>query len=522
MRMNAVLFTVMVLMGVAVANASGIVISDKNLVIKNGGLDLRGSPIYSSTLNILATSAKFAGSIVAPYISATQISSNTICVGTSTCATPLAVVGDANFGGDVIISTMPKCQYIYTTNTGALHCGNIGEGIQVDGSTLEINTTYTDNRYVNVTGDTMSGTLAVPAIHISGSITTPNGSYLTIGGEANSIIVSFPRVASSNDNAFLYAYQSGPNAYDLRLYLQDDQDDSERFSIWGGSCSNGGCSQGTANAVVQHYWTAAGNAYHRGNLTVGGTTTTQNLVLSGLKNCNGKLYTDASGKVVCGTDNAGVTGSGTVNYIPKFTGSTTLGNSAIYQTPEGNIGIGTTAPKYTLDVNGSIHAQEICLEDSCRSSWSSNQSEAPKQIYCVAADGKEYYLGELSEIRFHAGSYTTSTGSTTPLGNMIFVDTNGNEWISGADGYVYRNKTKFAISSKQLGGFYDSEDSATQACKCIGSGWELNSALQLQCNDYTVTHVYASCKEVSLTCASGTDIYTDLSCALWCKSIVIK
>ena len=46
----------------------------------------------------------------------------------------------------------------------------------------------------------------------------------------------------------------------------------------------------------------------------------------------------------------GMGGSGTVNYLPRFTAATTLGNSAIYQSGN-NIGIGTTTPsaKFTLE-----------------------------------------------------------------------------------------------------------------------------------------------------------------------------
>jgi hypothetical protein len=50
----------------------------------------------------------------------------------------------------------------------------------------------------------------------------------------------------------------------------------------------------------------------------------------------------------------GVSGSGTTNYIAKWTGSTSLGNSIIYDNGT-NVGIGTTAPGYKLDVReGSI------------------------------------------------------------------------------------------------------------------------------------------------------------------------
>jgi hypothetical protein len=46
-----------------------------------------------------------------------------------------------------------------------------------------------------------------------------------------------------------------------------------------------------------------------------------------------------------------VSGSGTTNFIPKWTGSTTLGNSILFQTG-GKVGIGTTTPAATLDVKG--------------------------------------------------------------------------------------------------------------------------------------------------------------------------
>jgi len=46
-------------------------------------------------------------------------------------------------------------------------------------------------------------------------------------------------------------------------------------------------------------------------------------------------------------------GSGTTNYLPKWTTSTSLGNSLIFDNGT-NVGIGTTSPTYKLDVNGTI------------------------------------------------------------------------------------------------------------------------------------------------------------------------
>jgi|GEM_PF-2197953 len=48
-----------------------------------------------------------------------------------------------------------------------------------------------------------------------------------------------------------------------------------------------------------------------------------------------------------------IDGSGTENYLPKFSDSNTLGNSALYDS-SGSIGIGTTAPGAKLEVAGNI------------------------------------------------------------------------------------------------------------------------------------------------------------------------
>lgn len=46
-----------------------------------------------------------------------------------------------------------------------------------------------------------------------------------------------------------------------------------------------------------------------------------------------------------------ITGTGTVNYLPKFTNSTVIGNSIISQGSGNNlVGIGTTSPRATLDI----------------------------------------------------------------------------------------------------------------------------------------------------------------------------
>src|ERR1700693_4859929 len=54
---------------------------------------------------------------------------------------------------------------------------------------------------------------------------------------------------------------------------------------------------------------------------------------------------------------ATITGSGTTDYIPLWTGSTALGNSALYQTG-GHVGVFTTTPNWALDVNGQVNTNK--------------------------------------------------------------------------------------------------------------------------------------------------------------------
>jgi hypothetical protein len=66
-----------------------------------------------------------------------------------------------------------------------------------------------------------------------------------------------------------------------------------------------------------------------------------------------------------------ITGTGTTNYLPKFTGASTLGNSQIFDNGT-NVGIGTTSPLTALTVSGNLSlftTNQIRLYNSAKNNW---------------------------------------------------------------------------------------------------------------------------------------------------------
>jgi trimeric autotransporter adhesin len=123
------------------------------------------------------------------------------------------------------------------------------------------------------------------------------------------------------------------------------------------------------------------------------------------------------------------TGSGTTNFVPLWTSSSTLGNSLLFQTG-GKIGVGTTTPTETLDVNGN---------SIFRGSF-----QLPPGHDAIASAGYESH-----SFQFQASSYSSSTKASTtqsfgfraePLNNnttnpsarldLFFIPNGGSEFIN--------------------------------------------------------------------------------------------
>jgi hypothetical protein len=94
-----------------------------------------------------------------------------------------------------------------------------------------------------------------------------------------------------------------------------------------------------------------------------------------------------------------ITGTGTANYIPIFTGSTTIADSLIYQTAGGSVGINNLSPSATLDVGGMENIRDTL-------------TLFPKSTDAtLAVSGTNFNISSTGKVTFISGQTFPGTGT---------------------------------------------------------------------------------------------------------------
>jgi hypothetical protein len=104
-----------------------------------------------------------------------------------------------------------------------------------------------------------------------------------------------------------------------------------------------------------------------------------------------------------------VTGTGTSGYLTRFTGSTTVGNSVIFDNGS-QIGIGNTSPAYKLDVTGQIKAKDSGF-----------------QFISEPLDTATF--GYLGIGQFSNGAFIGTVAGTNPASDILRLGTGGVERV---------------------------------------------------------------------------------------------
>jgi len=218
-------------------------------------------------------------------------------------------------------------------------------------------------------------------------------------------------------------------------------------------------------------------------LNTSGGTITGNLSVTGTTSSGTISATTYQNLPFSGT----VTGGGTINYVPKWTGSTGLGNSQIFDDGT-NVGIGTTSPSAKLDII-TPSSSSIGLRvsgDSTTDLFRITQTGSGNAIvveddtnpdstpFVVAADGRVGIglTAPLSSYRLHvrngtatssaaaAGTVATFEGSGATYVTVLSPDASNSGFAFGSDSDRFgafvawnHNNNQFSINTDKVGAF---------------------------------------------------------------------
>src|SRR5579863_10098220 len=144
---------------------------------------------------------------------------------------------------------------------------------------------------------------------------------------------------------------------------------------------------------------------------------------------------------------AGITGSGTANHITKWVSATKLGNSNIFDGSAGSVGIATTAPTATLDVNGTAVVRSNATVNGSLSAGpitATSSSSGGTGVYANAGSSTASN-GVIAYGATGVAGYTTVAGSIAVFGN------GGNS--TGSNGVVGYGATGVAGNSTITGSY---------------------------------------------------------------------
>ena len=237
------------------------------------------------------------------------------------------------------------------------HAGNItpvptSRTITINGTTQNLS----DNRIYNV------GTVTSVAALTLGTSGTDLSSSVANGTTTPVITLNVPTASAANRGALSAAdwttFNSKENAITAGTTAQYYRGDKTFQTLNTAAVPESGNLYYTEARVNANTNVAANTAARHNAVTLGtanGLSLSTQILSLGLasSSANGALsstdWTTFNNKQNALTNP--VTGTGTTNYLPKFTGTSTIGNSQIFDNGT-NVGIGTTNPISKLQVNG--------------------------------------------------------------------------------------------------------------------------------------------------------------------------
>lgn len=322
-----------------------------------------------------------------------EVSGN-VGIGISDPSNKLNVLGDGNFTGVVYSDGSPVITYINEGNLN-VNSANYWDGLNTPAD-INAGDITDDNTYLLAVGDTATGTYNF------------NSGLLFIDSASNRIGIGTATPSYKlHINGSLYADAINTGQGNTEVYLMNQNlqtTDSPTFTRLTLSQATGTAPLTVSSTTLVNNLNADLLDGQHGSYYLPASTYTAADVLTKIKTVDGS-GSGLDADLLDGHDTSyfqtaltnPVTGTGTANYIPKLTGTSTIGNSIIYETG-GNVGIGTTNPNFHLTVtDGSIPEP-------------SSVSIISGPTISVQGDGKAYFMGRdvTNDIEFIMG--TSSSG----------------------------------------------------------------------------------------------------------------
>jgi N-acetylneuraminic acid mutarotase len=155
-------------------------------------------------------------------------------------------------------------------------------------------------------------------------------------------------------------------------------------------------------------------------------------------------------------------GSGTMNYIPIWTDSSgDLGNSVLYQTSGGMVGIGTTTPAFTLDVStGDVSIDSGNLDLPQTTSLSSGVltvGASPFLHACCGSSTFNTFVGSNAGNLNITGAFNTGTGYQALMHNTVGTNNTatGYQALTANDAGSGNTASGYFALALNRGGYYN-------------------------------------------------------------------
>jgi len=152
-----------------------------------------------------------------------------------------------------------------------------------------------------------------------------------------------------------------------------------------------------------------------------------------------------------------ITGSGTTNYVPKFTGSTVVGNSSIFDDGFDNIGIGTNSPAYSLDIDSNTVTPTIQIQDSGNSTFLRLSSDSGSYVSKIESSNDVHFLDGNGDMLMNMTTMSGYIGIGTLLGQFPFTKLHIN------DEFAQNLLTLESEGETQRTNYHDTSNTSTYA-----------------------------------------------------------